>query len=137
MYKSIAKDMKWKMIILKQIGSVVIVYNNSVIKYVSWANCKMKQIHKKKWNWYFYSRFIQLCFTKNNFSHSPWAPAKQKEWFDNFIKFIHCADVVQEDTWFAVLEYCFYGKFSTWFEKCLVLRMKTSITKMTENITCI
>lgn len=48
MYKSIAKDMKWKMIILKQIGSVVIVYNNSVIKYVSWANCKMKQIHKKE-----------------------------------------------------------------------------------------
>lgn len=71
--------MKWEMIILKQIGSVVIVYNNSVIKYVSWANCKMKQIHKKKWNWYFYSRFIQLCFTKNNFSHSPWAPVKQKK----------------------------------------------------------
>lgn len=35
MYKSIAKNMKWEMIILKQIGSVVIVYNNSVIKYVS------------------------------------------------------------------------------------------------------
>lgn len=79
MYKSIAKNMKWEMIILKQIGSVVIVYNNSVIKYVSWANCKMKQIHKKKWNWYFYSRFIQLCFTKNIFSHSPWAPVKQKK----------------------------------------------------------
>lgn len=110
---------------------------------IQWSNMLVEQIAKwnrfikNKWNWYFYSRFIQLCFTKNNFSHSPWAPAKQKEWFDKFIKFIHCADVVQEDSWFAVLEYCFYGKFSTWFEKCLVLRMKTSITKMTENIKCI
>lgn len=52
---------------------------------IQWSNMLVEQIAKwnrfikNKWNWYFYSSFIQLCFTKNNFSYSPWAPAKQKK----------------------------------------------------------